>query len=216
MKSLKSIFIITFLAACSAISASAQSNPQQIYSSRLERGYMPALYASTPYYPEEFVTGEVTYRGFTYTNLELRLDVDLGTVIIKTPYGRSVYYEASDLEKVVIDGIEVAYLDKSNHRPAKGWYEVIHATPHWTLYRVHSISSKNNVIDDQISKTQFSLSHKLYLAKGDRWIGIKKVGDLAKAFPRQKEEIKEFAKSRNLNPDINATKQWQTIAEHIK
>ena len=141
------------------------------------------------------------------------------TFAIQIPKSKQDYhenYEASDLEKVVVNGIEVAYLDKSNHRPAKGWYEVIHATPHWTLYRVHSISSKNNVIDDQISKTQFSLSHKLYLAKGDRWIGIKKVGDLAKAFPRQKDEIKEFAKSRNLNPDINATKQWQTIAEHIK
>ena len=216
MKLLKSSLVIAVITVCAALNVSAQPKSQQIFSARLERGYSPALYANAPYHPTDFMPGEVTYRGYTYTDLQLHLDLQLGTVIINSPFGRTVYYQASELEKVKINGLEVVYLDKADHRRAKGWYEIIYATPHWTLYRVHSVKNVTDIIAGERKKTQFSLSHKLYIAKGNRWSGIKNVNDLAKAFPRQKDEIKAFAKSHNLNPDIDATEQWIKIAEHIK
>ncbi|MGN0228177.1 MAG: hypothetical protein ACI4BH_00050 [Muribaculaceae bacterium] len=216
MKLFKTSFAIAVITACAALNVSAQPKSQQIFSALLERGYSPALYANVPYHPTDFTTGEVTYRGYTYTDLQLHLDLQLGTVVISSPFGRNVYYQASELEKVKINGLQVVYLDKADHRPAKGWYEIIYATQHWTLYRVHTVSNVTDIIDKERKKTQFSVSHKLYLAKGDRWTGIKNVNDLAKAFPRQKDEIKAFAKSHNLNPDIDTTEQWIKIAEHIK
>lgn len=191
----------------------AQAQHLQIYNGLMERGYPKSLYVNTPYYPEQFQSGSVTFNGYAYHGVQLKCDLYKGQVIILSPAtGRSLIYEPYDLERVVIGDAEYQYLEE----PDNGWYEVIDSGDDWTLYRRHYISSTTHEVRQSSQLTRFYPRQRVYLSRQGEWYGIGNVNALCKPFKEHKAEIKAYAKQHGLKVDELDNAAWRRLTAYIK
>ena len=204
-------FILFGLALLFSMQTEAQN--LQIYTGIMERGYPSSQYDNTPYYPEQFQKGKVTFQGFTYENVLMKTDLYKGQLIIFSPgTGCNITYAPEEVERVEIGGTEYKYLNE----PADGWFEVIARSNDWALYRRNYISTATREERQKNMYTRFFPAQRIYLCRQGKWFAISSINALCKQFPEHKTEIKAYAKQQNLQFDIIDIVTWQRLVEFIK
>lgn len=199
-------FVLLFL-----LPSAALSQHGQLYSGLLERGYPKAQYANTPYYPLEFRKGTVTYHGYTYEDVSLKTDLHTGQLIILSPAtGFSLTYAPQDLEHIVMDGIQLSYLEK----PSSGWYELLAQGKDWMLYRQNSVSAIQEAQGSSMV-SRFFRSQRIFLYRQDRWIPINNLSTFCKQFKEHKSEIQAFAKRQGFRLNVQDLQGWKTLGEYV-
>lgn len=184
----------------------------QLYSGLLERGYPKAQYANTPYYPQQFQKGKVTYHGYTYENVSLKIDLATGQLIILSPTtGLSLAYAPQDLDQIEMNGMPLVYLEK----PSVGWYEVIGTGKDWVLYRQHYVSNSTREVKGTSIVTHFALSQKVYLFRQQKWITVNGLHTFCKQFKEQKPQLQSFAKKQGLKLNAQDLKGWKLMGEYL-
>lgn len=184
----------------------------QLYSGLLERGYPKAQYANTPYYPQQFQKGKVTYHGYTYEDVSLKIDLATGQLIILSPAtGLSLAYAPQDLDQIEMNGLPLVYLEK----PSVGWYEIISKGEDWMLYRQHYVSSSTREVQGSSIVMRFTLSQKVYLFRQEKWIAVNGRNTFCKQFKEQKSQLQSFAKKQGLKLNAQDLKGWKLMGEYL-
>lgn len=201
--------VMVFLA---LISVHVYAQRGQLYSGLLERGYPKAHYANTPYYPQQFQKGKVTYGNYTYENVSLKTDLATGQLIILSPAtGLSLAYAPQDLDRIEMNGLQLVYLEK----PSSGWYEIIGMGKDWTLYRHHYVSNITREVKGASMGTRFVLSQKVYLLRQQKWTAVNGLSALCKQFKEQKSRIQSFAQEQGLNLNAQDLEGWKLMVEYL-
>lgn len=184
----------------------------QLYSGLLERGYPKAQYANTPYFPQEFQEGKVTYQGYTYDNVRMRADLATGQLIVLSPAtGYSLTFAPGDLDRIELNGLELVHLDK----PSSGWYEVLASGKDWVLYRQNYVTNSTRETRGSNMVIRYSLGQKIVLQKGGVWKSVKNLAGFCKQFRGYRSRILSFAKLHGLKPNVQNPKDWKMLEEFI-
>lgn len=187
-------------------------NEQLLYSGMMEKGYPSRLFANTPYYPQDFQKGKVTYHGFTYENVSLKADLATGQLIILSPTtDYSLTYEPQDLDGVELDSRQLIYLEK----PFVGWYHEIAQGKDWILYTRLYISNQNREIKESAMVTRFTFGQKLYLCKQNEWTSVSGLSAFCKQFREHHKEIESFAKKHKLKLNAQDIQGWKLICDFV-
>ena len=194
----------------------SQAQYQALYNGNMERGYPQQEYANTPYYPVNFQKGEVSFKGYTYTDVDMRCDLYTGNLIIQSPVnGMSVYYQPDELDRIIMNGNEFLYMKKQEGAPSDGWYEKVTGDAEWTMYRYHAISNKAKEMKGSTSTYKFYTTQKLFLLKAGTWKSVTSVSSFAKNFPEKKNEIKNYAKQNGLRLNVENIEAWKLLATNL-
>lgn len=201
--------VMVFLA---LISVHVHAQRGQLYSGLLERGYPKAHYANTPYYPQEFQKGKVTYGNYTYENVSLKTDLATGQLIILSPAtGLSLTYVPQDLDRIEMNGLPLVYLEK----PSAGWYEVIAKGKDWMLYRQNYLSNTTREVQGASIVTRFTISQKIFLFRQQKWIVVNGLNAFCKQFKEQKAQLQSFAKKQGLKLNVQDLDGWKLMGEYL-
>lgn len=207
---MKHFYLLSVLYLLLGVQAHAQRG--QLYSGLLEKGYPKTQYANTPYYPQDYQRGRVTYHGYTYEDVSLKTDLATGQLIILSPAtGFSLTYAPKSLDYVEMNGSELLYLEK----PSAGWYELVASGPGWVLYRQNSVSGPVQEIQGPVMVSRFIHSQRIYLCKGESWIPVNNLGAFCKQFKEHKSEIQAFAKKQGLKLNAQNLDGWKLLGEFV-
>lgn len=166
----------------------------ELFIGKIERGYSPVVYINQPYWmADDFVSGDITYRGVTYPKVLMRFDAYLQQLVVKSPEKKAnVWVEMPYVEKFVLEGTEFA-------RRNGEFMSILFSSSRMELVEQLHVAVKDEFSDK--AKVQYRFKHDLkYLVFRDgQTYEVDKLKSVMKLFPERKKELKQFAKTHKLN-----------------
>lgn len=222
MKRIFSILIIAVLGGlCLPLNAQMADYQQQagnfalLYNGQLEAGYAHG-YTNTPYYPEEYATGALDFRGMHYEDVALRLDCYTQRLVLRSPDGRfHLSLHPAEIERAVVGGRTFAYFDKkSDHAPESTYYVVLYETDGWGLYKLHYVNNINKEYVEHHQLKKFSTSTRIYLRKEGKWSATSGQDDFVRHFKDCKQSLKKYCKDQHLKLNKENEDDWIRLARY--
>ena len=165
----------------------------ELFIGKMEPGYSSAAYKNHPYwFEEDFLRGEVMYKGLLYRNILLRYDALLQQLVVKTPVKQSnVCVPMHLVERFTIGG--TAFIAHEGEFMA-----VLHGGSRIKLLERMRINLKENTEETKV-QYEFRKQVKYFVLHDGRMTEVSKMRSVLKLFPDLDKELKRFAKMNRLN-----------------
>lgn len=170
-----------------------------IYSGELEVVYNPFFFENTPYFiSQDYVDGEITYRGRHYQEQKIRLDLYKGNLILLTPNTRlGVVLTPQHVNEAHIHGRTIIY-----HAPPKnsglktGYYVQLHKGREFQLLWFPTVTVEN--VTDKVER-RFTLNQRFFIVRHGVYYQVKNKRSFTRLFPEYKKQINRYAKENRLS-----------------
>lgn len=165
----------------------------EMFVGKMEPGYAAAVFINHPYWlSEEFLVGEVRYKGLLYKNVLLRYDAFLKQLVVKTPEKQSNV----NIPMSVVEGFTIGGTVYEEH---DGEFMAI-------LYkgsRVGLLEQMHIKLNENMNHTnlqyEFRRNVNYYLLSDGRMFEVNNMRSVLKHYPGLEKELKLFAKMNKLN-----------------
>ena len=180
---------------------SSASDFARLYVGLVEPQYQTWLWYDNPYYKDnaDMYIGRVSYHGVVYDHVKLRFD-QLKQCVVVLPPGERVFCQPEQeyIDWFEMDGHRYVHDPEDNSRFASllcdgstNGIRLYHST--WKIY-----SGEKNIEDKKYLKTLHTEEQYTLITSDGEIHHVKRASDVAKLFPEQKKQIKQFAKKNRL------------------
>lgn len=165
----------------------------EMFVGKMETGYASTVFINHPYWlSDEFLVGEVRYKGMLYKNVLLRYDAFLNQLVVKTPEKQAnVYIPMHAVEGFTIGGLAYAKHD--------GEFMAVHYDgSHMELLEQMRVKMKENMNHENL-QYEFKRNVNYYLLNDGRMYEVTNMRSVLKLYPGLEKELKRFSRMNNLN-----------------
>ena len=183
-------------------SLSSASDFARLYVGPVEPQYQLSLWYDNPYYKGDtnMYEGRVSYYGVVYDHVKLRFDQLLQRVVVLSPVGNVLCLpEQEHIDWFEMDGRRYVHDPEDNSRyAAQLWdgstngIQLYHSV--WKVY-----SGENNFGGRKSLRILSTKEHYTLVTPDGETHHVKRASDIAKLFPEQKKQIKQFASQNRLS-----------------
>ncbi len=165
----------------------------EMFVGKMESGYASTVFINHPYWAsEEFLVGEVRYKGLLYRNVLLRYDAFLNQLVVKTPEKQSnVYIPMHAVEGFTIGGMVYAKYDDE-------FMAVLYDGSCINLLERMVVKMKENTNHAKL-QYEFKRNVNYYLLNDGRMYEVTNMRSVLKLYPELEKELKRFSRMNNLN-----------------
>ena len=165
----------------------------EMFVGKMETGYASTVFINHPYWlSDEFLVGEVRYKGMLYKNVLLRYDAFLNQLVVKTPEKQAnVYIPMHAVEGFTIGGLVYAKHDDE-------FMAVHYDGSHMELLEQMRVKMKENMNHENL-QYEFKRNVNYYLLNDGRMYEVTNMRSVLKLYPGLEKELKRFSKMNNLN-----------------
>lgn len=182
----------------------------------VEKGYRTG-YVNTPYYPTEYTSGSLTYRGVTYTDVKLRYDCFTKRLVILSPDGKfNRVLSPEEISRAIIGNTSFVYFDSQKAKPGEGYYAVVYEGKDFSIYKQIYVSNINKESNGKVMLQKLFLKERLFLLKEGEWNQLSGKSSFIKHFKNHKKELNDYCKTHQLNPGKKNETDWQKLAEYCE
>ena len=182
---------------------SSASDYARLYVGQVEPQYQLALWQNIPYYKDNTGTykGRISYYGMVYDNVQLRFDELRQHVVVLSPKSNVFCIpEQQHVDWFEMDGYRYVHDPEDNKR-----YAALLCDGSTNGVRLYHIEWKTYGGDVPVGKAYLKVlntyEHYLLVTSDGGLHQVKSASDVAKLFPDQKTQIKQFAKQNALSFD---------------
>ena len=181
---------------------SSASDFARLYVGPIEPQYSKSLWHDIPYYKENtnMYVGRISYYGVVYDNVQLRLDQFMQRVAVLAPISNYLCLpEQEYIDWFEMDGHRYVRDPEDSTRYASLLCDG--STNGIRLYHsVWKVSSGDKLVGrKKYLKTLSTMEHYTLITPDGEMQHVKRVSDVAKIFPEQKKEIRQFARKNHLS-----------------
>ena len=180
---------------------SSASDFARLYVGSVEPQYQTWLWHEMPYYKgsTDMYVGRVSYHGVVYEKVKLRFD-QLRQCVVVLPPGEKVFCQPEQeyIDWFEMDGYRFVHDPEDNSRFAAllcdgstNGIRLYHSV--WKLY-----SGERNFEGRKYLKTLHTEEQYTLITSDGEKYHVKRASDIAKLFPEQKKQIKQYAKKNHL------------------
>lgn len=165
----------------------------EMFVGKMETGYASTVFINHPYWlSDEFLVGEVRYKGMLYKNVLLRYDAFLNQLVVKTPEKQAnVYIPMHAVEGFTIGGLVYAKHD--------GEFMAVHYDgSQMELLEQMRVKMKENMNHENL-QYEFKRNVNYYLLNDGRMYEVTNMRSVLKLYPGLEKELKRFSRMNNLN-----------------
>lgn len=186
-----------------------------LYNGKLENGYAHG-YVNTPYHPDEYVEGELEYKGMNYRNIHLRLDCDTQHLIVQSPDQRfNISLEPEDIKRATLGGRTFVYFDrKTDGAPESAYYAALYEGKGWGIYKQYYV---NNVGREYVGRhmlSKFFLKERLFFVKDGKWSRLSGRNDFIRHFKQHRQALQRFCKEQHLQLGKEHEDDWNCLGRY--
>ena len=165
----------------------------EMFVGKMETGYASTVFINHPYWlSDEFLVGEVRYKGMVYKNVLLRYDAFLNQLVVKTPEKQAnVYIPMHAVEGFTIGGLVYAKHDSE-------FMAVHYDGSHMELLEQMRVKMKENMNHENL-QYEFKRNVNYYLLNDGRMYEVTNMRSVLKLYPGLEKELKRFSRMNNLN-----------------
>jgi hypothetical protein len=165
----------------------------EMFVGKMETGYASTVFINHPYWlSDDFLVGEVRYKGMLYKNVLLRYDAFLNQLVVKTPEKQAnVYIPMHAVEGFTIGGLVYAKHDDE-------FMAVHYDGSHMELLEQMRVKMKENMNHENL-QYEFKRNVIYYLLNDGRMYEVTNMRSVLKLYPGLEKELKRFSKMNNLN-----------------
>ena len=165
----------------------------EMFVGKMETGYASTVFINHPYWlSDDFLVGEVRYKGMLYKNVLLRYDAFLNQLVVKTPEKQAnVYIPMHAVEGFSIGGLVYAKHDDE-------FMAVHYDGSHMELLEQMRVKMKENMNHENL-QYEFKRNVNYYLLNDGRMYEVTNMRSVLKLYPGLEKELKRFSKMNNLN-----------------
>ena len=165
----------------------------EMFVGKMETGYASTVFINHPYWlSDEFLVGEVRYKGMLYKNVLLRYDAFLNQLVVKTPEKQAnVYIPMHAVEGFSIGGLVYAKHDDE-------FMAVHYDGSHMELLEQMRVKMKENMNHENL-QYEFKRNVNYYLLNDGRMYEVTNMRSVLKLYPGLEKELKRFSKMNNVN-----------------
>ena len=165
----------------------------EMFVGKMETGYASTVFINHPYWlSDEFLVGEVRYKGMLYKNVLLRYDAFLNQLVVKTPEKQAnVYIPMHAVEGFSIGGLVYAKHDDE-------FMAVHYDGSHMELLEQMRVKMKENMNHENL-QYEFKRNVNYYLLNDGRMYEVTNMRSVLKLYPGLEKELKRFSRMNNLN-----------------
>jgi hypothetical protein len=165
----------------------------EMFVGKMETGYASTVFINHPYWlSDEFLVGEVRYKGMLYKNVLLRYDAFLNQLVVKTPENQAnVYIPMHAVEGFTIGGLVYAKHDDE-------FMAVHYDGSHMELLEQMRVKMKENMNHENL-QYEFKRNVNYYLLNDGRMYEVTNMRSVLKLYPGLEKELKRFSRMNNLN-----------------
>ena len=165
----------------------------EMFVGKMETGYASTVFINHPYWlSDEFLVGEVRYKGMLYKNVLLRYDAFLNQLVVKTPEKQAnVYIPMHAVEGFSIGGLVYAKHDDE-------FMAVHYDGSHMELLEQMRVKMKENMNHENL-QYEFKRNVNYYLLDDGRMYEVTNMRSVLKLYPGLEKELKRFSRMNNLN-----------------
>ena len=181
---------------------SSASDFARIYVGAVEPQYQLSLWHDIPYYKgnTDMYNGRISYYGVVYDHVQLRFDQLKQRVVVLSPVGNVFCLpEQEHIDWFEMDGHRYVHDPEDSLRFASLLSDG--STNGIRLY--HSVwkvsSGENNFGEKKLQKVLSTKEHYTLVTSDGEKHHVKRASDVAKLFPEQKKQVKQFAKKNHLS-----------------
>lgn len=165
----------------------------EMFVGKMETGYASTVFINHPYWlSDDFLVGEVRYKGMLYKNVLLRYDAFLNQLVVKTPEKQAnVYIPMHAVEGFTIGGLVYAKHDSE-------FMAVHYDGSHMELLEQMRVKMKENMNHENL-QYEFKRNVNYYLLNDGRMYEVTNMRSVLKLYPGLEKELKRFSRMNNLN-----------------
>ena len=197
---------------------SSASNFARLYVGAVEAQYQTSVWHDNPYYKENTSTykGRISYHGVVYDDVQLRYDQYRQRVVVLSP-ALNVFCvpDQEFVDWFEMDGHRFVHDPEDSLRYASllcdgksNGVRLYHSV--WKFY-----NGQRGVVGEKYTlSTLRTLEHYTLITPGGENYHVERASDVAKVFPEQKKQIKQFAKKNHLS--FSKSKREQSLAKVVE
>lgn len=165
----------------------------EMFVGKMETGYASTVFINHPYWlSDDFLVGEVRYKGMLYKNVLLRYDAFLNQLVVKTPEKQAnVYIPMHAVEGFTIGGLVYAKHDDE-------FMAVHYDGSHMELLEQMRVKMKEDMNHENL-QYEFKRNVNYYLLNDGRMYEVTNMRSVLKLYPGLEKELKRFSRMNNLN-----------------
>ena len=174
----------------------------RLYVGVVEPQYQTSVWYDIPYYKNNTKTykGRVSYYGVVYDDVQLRFDQFMQRVVVLSPVGNIFCLpEQAYIDWFEMDGHKYVHDPENSSRytsllcdGSTNGIRLYHSV--WKVY-----SGEKHFGEKTLQKTLDTKEHYTLITADGKIYRVKHASDVAKLFPEQKKQIKQFAKKKRLS-----------------
>jgi len=180
---------------------SSASDFARLYVGTIEPQYPKSLWHDVPYYKDntDLYQGRISYYGVVYDRVQLRFDQLLQRVVVLSPVGNYLCLP----EKEHVDWFEMdghLYVRDPEDSTRYAYVLCDGSSNGVQLYHsVWKINSGDKTFDGKYRKTLATLEHYTLVTSDGAMHHVKRASDVAKLFPEQKKQVRQFVRKNGLS-----------------
>ena len=180
---------------------SSASDFARLYVGTIEPQYPKSLWHDVPYYKDntDLYQGRISYYGVVYDHVQLRFDQFMQRVVVLSPVGNYLCLPEKDhVDWFEMDGHLYVRDPEDNTRYA---YVLSDGSTNGVqLYHsVWKINSGDKTFGGKYRKTLATLEHYTLVTPDGAMHHVKRAADVAKLFPEQKKQVRQFVRKNGLS-----------------
>jgi hypothetical protein len=160
---------------------------------KMEPGYASTVYINHPYWSsEDFLVGEVNYKGLLYRNVLLRYDAFLKQLVVKTPEKQSNVY----IPMHAVEGFSIGRIVYAKY--GEEFMAVLYDGSRIGLLEQIQVKMKENT-NHAMLQYEFQRSVNYYIWSDGKMYEVNGMRSVLKLYPDLEKELKRFVKMNHLN-----------------
>jgi hypothetical protein len=160
----------------------------------------PVVASNHPYLKEErYVSGWLSYRGVTYTNVPLRMDLCRGELLVLSPAAHNVRLTAREIDSAALHDCRIVYLPKDTlpESPQPGLYFLLYDGGCRVFEKQTATLQQKTYM--QTIEQYYDFSSAYYLLKEGVYYRIKNRNSLLKALGTHRKELEQHIRANKLD-----------------
>ena len=180
---------------------SSASDFARLFVGTIEPQYPKSLWHDVPYYKDntDLYQGRISYYGVVYDRVQLRFDQLMQRVVVLSPVGNYLCLP----EKEHVDWFEMdghLYVRDPEDSTRYAYVLCDGSSNGVQLYHsVWKINSGDKTFDGKYRKTLATLEHYTLVTSDGAMHHVKRASDVAKLFPEQKKQVRQFVRKNGLS-----------------